>query len=268
MFTEKTYNTGQVTINYAEGPTSGAPLLLLHGAILHWQDFQPLLPHLEASWHTYACDLRGHGKSSHVSSGYRAVDFIPDTTAFIQQVIGKPVVLLGHSNGGSIALGVAAQIPELIRAVVLLDPSLGLRDSSLQTLGLYELFLGVRDILLSVRSAEEVIPAFLPGIDEAGVQAVAEMIHQVDLVSVTVMLNNQFFDNFDLKQVMQKVTCPTLLLYGEIDKGSIVRERDVEFFQTTMPNGVAIQIKDASHSLHWDQSAHVLEQIRQFLGVV
>ena len=48
-------------------------------------------------------------------------------------MIGEPVILIGHSNGGTIALGVAAKIPELLRAVVLLDPSLCLRDSSLQS---------------------------------------------------------------------------------------------------------------------------------------
>src|SRR5262245_10074313 len=106
MLAEKQFHTGEVTINYAEGDTVGAPLVLLHGGTLHWQDYEPLLPELEKNWHIYACDLRGHGKSSRTSSGYRVVDFIPDTTAFIKNVIRKPVVLIGHSNGGTIALGV------------------------------------------------------------------------------------------------------------------------------------------------------------------
>ena len=79
MLAEKQFETGLVTINYAEGRPVGAPLVLLHGATLHWQDYEPLLPELEKHWHIYACDLRGHGKSSRVSSGYQAVDFIPDT---------------------------------------------------------------------------------------------------------------------------------------------------------------------------------------------
>jgi len=267
MLIEKQFHTDEVTVNYAEGDTVGAPLVLLHGATLHWQDFEPLLPELEKNWHIYACDLRGHGKSSRAPSGYRAVDFIPDTTGFIQRVIGKPVVLLGHSNGGSIALGVAAQIPELIRAVVLLDPSLCLRNSSLQTIAPYEWLVGVRDILTSVRSPEMVIPEFIPGIDEAGFQSITEMIQNVDLASVTVMFNDQFFDGFDLKQIMQNVICPTLLLYGEIDKGSIVRQSDVEFFQTHVRKGEAIQVKETSHGLHWDQPLQVMQHINEFLGM-
>jgi pimeloyl-ACP methyl ester carboxylesterase len=141
---------------------------LLHGATLHWQDYEPLIPELAEYWHIYACDLRGHGKSSRVISGYRAVDFTPDTTTFIQRVIGTPVILLGHSNGGSIALGVAEKIPELIRTVVLLDPSLCLRDTRLQTIAPCAWFVSVHDILTSIRSPETVITEFNPNIDKTG----------------------------------------------------------------------------------------------------
>ena len=33
MIPEKLFNTGEITLNYAEGPASGPPLLLLHGLI-------------------------------------------------------------------------------------------------------------------------------------------------------------------------------------------------------------------------------------------
>jgi pimeloyl-ACP methyl ester carboxylesterase len=195
------------------------------------------------------------------------VDFIPDTTALIQSAIRKPVVLIGHSNGGSIALGVAAQIPDLIRSVVLLDPSLCLRGSSLRTIAPYEWFVGVRDILTSARSPDMVISAFMSDIDDIRLQNVTTMIQNVDLVSVTVMINDQFYDGIDLKHIMQNVLCPTLLLYGELEAGAIVRQSDVEFFQTYVSKGTAIQIKGASHSPHWDQPALVLDYVSQFLGV-
>jgi pimeloyl-ACP methyl ester carboxylesterase len=55
------------------------------------------------------------------------------------------------------------------------------------------------------------------------------------------------------------------MLYGEIEKGAIVRDRDVEFFLDHVPNGTAIQIKDAGHLLQIDQPAQVLEHIEEFL---
>jgi len=269
MFPEKKIDTGQVTINYAEGPPSGVPLVLLHGATARWQSWGPFLSQLEPLGHIYACDLRGHGKSGRVPSGYRAVDYIPDTTAFIQQVIGKPAILLGLSLGGIIAPGVAAQIPELMRAVILLDPGFFLRDTTVKNFGWpYDYFLSVRDILLGSRSVEEVIAALGWEMDETEIQDFSEQIHSVDLDSVTVFLNDQFMDGFNLKQAVQKITCPTLLLYGEIEKGAVVRESEVDFFHTYAPNGVSIQIKEAGHMLFVDQPALVLNHITQFLSAI
>ena len=63
MLTESSFDTGEVVINYAEGPALGSPLVLLHGSTLDWQSWQHLIPPLAQTWHAYACDLRGHGKS-------------------------------------------------------------------------------------------------------------------------------------------------------------------------------------------------------------
>lgn len=38
MLVEEVFDTGVVAINYAEGPPSGAPMLLLHGLPGCWQD--------------------------------------------------------------------------------------------------------------------------------------------------------------------------------------------------------------------------------------
>ena len=63
MITEKTFNTEEVAINYAEGPDSGPPLVLLHGTANRWQAFQPIIPALSTRRHIYAPDFRGNGRS-------------------------------------------------------------------------------------------------------------------------------------------------------------------------------------------------------------
>lgn len=54
------------------------------------------------------------------------------------------------------------------------------------------------------------------------------------------------------------------MLYGEIEKGSVVRDSDVEFFRNHVPHGVEIPIKGAGHLLQVDQPARVLESIAEF----
>ena len=63
MLTEKSFDTGEINNNFAEGSNSGAPLVLLHRGMQSWQDLSPLPTELDRSWHIFACDLRGHGKS-------------------------------------------------------------------------------------------------------------------------------------------------------------------------------------------------------------
>ncbi len=67
MLTEHTFNTGVVTINYAEVGLSGQPLVLLHGGSARWQSSLPIIPELSQRWHVFALDLRGHGKLGRVA---------------------------------------------------------------------------------------------------------------------------------------------------------------------------------------------------------
>jgi pimeloyl-ACP methyl ester carboxylesterase len=124
MLTEKTFDTGIVSINYVEGPSSGIPLVLLHGATLRWQHFLPVLPYLSFRYHTYALDLRGPGRSSRAPGAYRNVDYAADIICFLRNQVVEPAVILGHSLGRSVAIQVAAEAPALIHAVVLEEPAL------------------------------------------------------------------------------------------------------------------------------------------------
>jgi pimeloyl-ACP methyl ester carboxylesterase len=76
---------------------------------------------------------------------------------------------------------------------------------------------------------------------------------------------NDSTDEFDVPLMLENVTCPTLMLYGEVENGAVVRDRDVEFFLDHVPKGTAIQIKNAGHLLQTDQPARVLEHIEEFL---
>lgn len=268
MLTEKTFTVNGYSMNYAEGPRSGAPLIFLHGATLWWQDFEPLSQSLEQSWHIHACDMRGHGKSSRTPGKYRAVDFCPDIAALIQQQIKQPAVLVGHSNGGTISLLTAAQFPELVKAIILLDPSVGLRNSTVQSMSIGEWFAGVTDIFNGMLSVKDGVSSFMLDIGEAELPEIESMIRSVDPEFVSVMLNNNFFDDLDLEQAANKVKCPTLLLYGELELQGIVRDSDVEFLKRHIPQIVAHQIKGAGHSPHWEQTETTLEHINNFLKTI
>jgi pimeloyl-ACP methyl ester carboxylesterase len=42
MLVEKSFDTGEAVLNYAEGPDNGPPILLIHGITGNWRGFLPI----------------------------------------------------------------------------------------------------------------------------------------------------------------------------------------------------------------------------------
>ena len=116
--------TAAVVLNYAEGPPNGPAYVLLHAGAARWQYGQALLEALVDSWHVYAPDFRGHGKSGRVPGAYRLQDYVDDTAAFLASVVREPAIVYGHSLGGEVAVMLAAQHSDLVRALIVGDAPL------------------------------------------------------------------------------------------------------------------------------------------------
>jgi pimeloyl-ACP methyl ester carboxylesterase len=71
----------------------------------------------------FALDLRGHGNSSHTQP-YRYIDYIDDTVAFLEDVVGEKTSIYGASLGGMISLMVAAHRPEYVKVIVFGDANI------------------------------------------------------------------------------------------------------------------------------------------------
>ena len=107
------------------GGPPGAPVVLcvhgLGGSALNWG---LLAPFLAGTHRVLAVDLFGHGGSG-VPTGARP-DAVPADRRlldrFVREVVGEPVVLLGHSMGGVLTVLQAAAAPETVRRLVLLSP--------------------------------------------------------------------------------------------------------------------------------------------------
>ena len=118
MLIEKSFDSGEVVLNYAEGPDNGPPILFIHGITDNWRSFLPIMPSITMRWHIYAIDLRGHGKSGHTTGHYTYRDYTRDLRKFIKKEINQPTILFGHSLGGMIATMLAADNPEIEALVI------------------------------------------------------------------------------------------------------------------------------------------------------
>lgn len=110
---------------------SQAMIVLVHGLGGHSGVFQNVVEYLvPQGYEVYAFDLRGHGRSpgqrGHIN---RWQEFREDLRAFLQYVRSQrtccPLIIWGHSLGGTIALDYALQSPDEIQGLILTAPALG-----------------------------------------------------------------------------------------------------------------------------------------------
>ena len=99
----------------------GPPLVLVHSPVLDGDiAWEALLPHLVDRFTCYLPSLRGRGLSGD-DPDHSPPRFQEDVNAFVDS-IGKPVSLMGWSDGGSLALGAAAH-SDTVAAVAAYEPA-------------------------------------------------------------------------------------------------------------------------------------------------
>ena len=107
------------------GPTRPPQILAIHGLTGHGRRWQTLATRHLPEFAILAPDLIGHGRSSWVAPW--SIDANVGALArLLDAEADGPVVVVGHSFGGAVALNLAAARPDLVAALVLLDPAVGL----------------------------------------------------------------------------------------------------------------------------------------------
>ena len=101
---------------YGAGPT----LIIVHGLYGASDNWVKIARMLESDFEVYLIDQRNHGRSPHAPTNtYK--DMREDLHDFMRhRNIGK-AVLLGHSMGGKTVMSFAAEYPEKVNALVVVD---------------------------------------------------------------------------------------------------------------------------------------------------
>ena len=278
---EKSFDTGEVTLNYAEGEDNGPPLILLHGLGRRWQVFLPLIPSLSLRWHVYALDLRGHGKSGRIPRGYRGVQYSEDVIRFLRQQLKEPAILFGHSLGGMAAMWVAAHEPDLVKAAILGDnlisgvdfqqsfyPMLfgGLRDLAARGGTLEEIAHGLAEIKLKLPGLDELVRiGDLPGNDQAYLLSWARCVKQADPDTYAQSLDGTSLEGWNGEALLRQIKCPTLLLQASPQLGGLMSDADVKLALALLAHPVHVSFPTLGHALYIQQPEPVLRAVNNFL---
>ena len=117
-----------VTAGLADGP----PLLLLHGWPQTWYEWRRVMARLAPHYRLIAPDLRGLGDSDRPAGGYDKASVARDIAGVLAQIGVAQTDVVGHDWGGVVAHALAAQFPDRVRRLVVLDialPGAGLESA-------------------------------------------------------------------------------------------------------------------------------------------
>lgn len=270
---------GQQTLSFAQGSASGPPILLLHGVTRKWQDFVPILPALTSRWQTAALTFRGHGASSPTPGRYLLSDYIDDAEAMLRDVCKRPTVVLGHSLGALVAVGLAARRPDLVEALILEDPPSHRLIPHIRQTPFHALFSGLRQLAGKKHSIPEttrlVSQVEMPQgngtirlgdiRDATSLRFTARCLQDLDPEVLTPLIEGRLLEGFDWPDGVRRVKCATLLLYGEVERGGMLDKADADEMATAMADATVLQVQGVGHLLHWLAGEETMRYVLGFL---
>jgi len=108
--------TGNAKLYY-ETAGEGQPLVLIHAGVADNRQWNNEFAHFAQEYRVLRYDLRGYGKSLPVDGEFT---HLGDLTALLDQLrINQPLILVGCSMGGGLALDFALAYPSRVRALVM-----------------------------------------------------------------------------------------------------------------------------------------------------
>ncbi|WP_461615501.1 alpha/beta fold hydrolase [Clostridium sp. Marseille-QA1073] len=282
---ERTFNTRQVSLNYVEKGTSDISILLLHGGSSRWQTFRDIIDDLSVGFHVYALDLRGHGKSGRTEKMYKIQDYVPDVKEFIEKCIEKPAIIIGHSLGGMIAILLAAYYPSMVKALIIGDSPISLdvlrshSESQKEMTMLWREWsknLSIGEIVKKLKAMQVPMPggertisaAEAYGENHPWFKFMAENLKQNDTNMLTAIIDDfdNTYEDYDVERLFPLIKCPTLIIKGDSNQGSLIRDNDINLIKTLNSNVKHIEIEGVGHALYMQDKQSFIDAILSFIN--
>jgi len=112
-----------IRLAYREsGSPAATPVVLLHALGENSADWDPVAAALSETWHVYAPDLRGHGRSDWPGA-YTLALLRDDVLGFLDALELPRAAMIGHSMGGAAAYLLAIRQPGRVTRLVLEEPA-------------------------------------------------------------------------------------------------------------------------------------------------
>jgi len=105
--------------SYGDDKPLQTPIVLIHGSTIDSHtDWDSIAPELTRRYRVFAPDCRGHGRSNNPNMSYSFRELADDVAAFVHSMGYEHAHIIGHSNGGNVALVTLVEHPEIVQTCI------------------------------------------------------------------------------------------------------------------------------------------------------
>jgi abhydrolase domain-containing protein 6 len=246
--TEKQVQVGQFTICYLEGG-QGETLLLLHGFGADKDNWNRLAKHLTPKFHVVAIDVPGFGMSSRPETeSYTIRDQALRLDLIVAALGLDSFHLAGNSMGGAIAGRYAAEFPDKVRTLALVNTG-GIANCPKKSELRKQLEEGKNSLLLETPEDFEkmlafvfVRPPWIPGPVKAHLARQA-----IERRSFNEKVFRQIHaEGSDLEPELSRIRARTLILWGDQDR--LIDVSCTEVLEKGLADSTTAILKDCGHA--------------------
>ncbi len=258
---------GPIATTFVSQGQGSPPIVLLHGFDSSVFEFRRLLPLLAAERQTWAIDLLGFGFTDRLVQAVFSPTAIKTHLYYTwKTLIEQPMVLVGASMGGAVAIDFALTYPEAVQQLVLIDsagfsagPAIG--KFLVPPLGqMATAFLRNLKVRQNISLKAYHNPSFA---SPDALRCAALHLEQKGW-SQALIAFTQSGGYGSFRQQLAQLCLPTLILWGQNDR--ILGTADAAKFQQAISDSQLRWIENCGHVPHLEKPQAVATAILEFVG--
>lgn len=257
--------TGQGIVHY-EVIGSGPPVILIHGYTQSWNTWRSTIEHFGKRYRMYAPDLWGFGDSDKERrTSFQVTDFVELIPQFMDALGMIKVPIMGHSMGGTTALGVALKYPERVKKVAVVGSPI--KGTSLSPFLQLMSIRMVANLMLSGPN-QPLMRSFIRAWSYFVSRPNPDLFYNMFVGNAKYSLDS-FVQSIaslravDLRADIPQIRMPALGVFGARDV--IVHPNQEKLFKKLIPNSQTIWLPKAGHFPMWDTPETFYEAVEYFM---
>lgn len=233
----------------------GDTIVLMHGWGGSALSFKPVFDYLSKSYKVYAFDFPGFGESDSPPEAWGTGDYGKFFMNFLKAMMIEKTNIIAHSFGGRVAIWLAANFPEKVNKLVLVN-SAGIRPKRTFK---YHIKVAVAKIGKQVFSH-----SIFGRYGGRLLNVVYRLVGSKDYHQQTGIMRSTLVKvvNEDLRALLSKIVAPTLLIWGENDKD--VPLAYARLMEKEIKDAGLVILKGAGHFSYLDRFADFCVIVSKF----